>query len=412
MSVIVVGGGIVGLSCAYYLSAAGAKVTVIDEAPAKGCSYGNGGVIATDHLHGMINRALLKHLPRLMYGDYPALWLPPSHFHHSLPWLGKLFNLTSNAQCAAIARSLTALAVSAQSAWRPIVTLIGDSDLIRKQGRYYGYLSQAGFAAEKGIWADRKAHNIDFSFIDGKDFPYLNHQRRLHQVGEIADIYYVPSPYRLVDAFHRALKARGVTFIYQNVETVNHTPFGVSVTLQDGNIVVGDKLAMCAGVGNYQLLKPLGLKLPLISETGYAIRFSTPQPVVDRHTLIKERNLSISPTSDGFRMTGIVQLQSPVNAKRNRPNTSIFDYMRGALGDLIDLSQAKELECWTGNRPSLPDGLPMIGALPNHPNIYLATGHQHIGMTLGPISAQLLSAHMLNQPVGLDISPFSLTRFE
>ncbi|ROS05510.1 D-amino-acid dehydrogenase [Sinobacterium caligoides] len=411
MSVIIVGGGIVGLSAAFFLARQGEDVTVVDPAPAYGCSYGNGGVIATDHLHPMINRALLKHLPRLLFGDYPALWVPPKHMPHTMPWLLKLYNCMGPKQCSEIKKIMTDLAMRAESAWSYIDEFVADAKLLRKQGRYYAYLSEASFASDNGIWADRSLQNIDFRFHDGKDFPFLQHQKLLYQVAQIDDIYYVPSPVKLLNKFHQSLNSLGVKFIYQKVKNVTSEGSQAKVVLDDDRVLSANNVALCAGVANHQLIKPLGLTIPLVSETGYAISFKTQTPVVDKHTLIKDRHLSISPTDEGFRITGVVQLESPVNARENSPSEEIFSYMRQALGGLIDLSKVEEIECWTGNRPSLPDGLPMIGSIPKHQNILVATGHQHIGMTLGPVTGQLVTDLITSNSPTVDMTPFSTTRF-
>ncbi len=412
MSVVIIGGGIVGLSTAFFLNRKGVDVTVVEPVPAHGCSYGNGGVIATDHLHPMINRALLKHLPQLLFGEYPALWIPPNHLPHTMPWLLKLYKRMGPKECSEIKKTMTDLALRSGTAWSYIDEFVADSNLLRKQGRYYAYLSEAAFASDKDVWVDRSLHNIDFSFLKGKDFPFLQHQKALHQIGQIDDIYYVPSPVKLVDKLHHCLKTAGVDFIYQKVKSVTSEGTQAKVLLDDGTSFGADNVVLCAGVANHQLIKPLGLKIPLVSETGYAISYKTPTPVVDKHTLIKDRHLSISPTDEGFRMTGVVQLQSPVDARENIPSEAIFNYMRQALGDLIDLSKVEEIESWTGNRPSLPDGLPMIGRIPKHHNILVATGHQHIGMTLGPVTGQLVTDLLTSSTPKVDMTPFSTTRFE
>ena len=82
-----------------------------------------------------------------------------------------------------------------------------------------------------------------------------------------------------------------------------------------------------------------------------------------------------------------------------------------AARELLDLPEPVEAEPWLGNRPCLPDMLPVIGPAPRHRGLWFHAGHAHQGFTLGPVSGRLLAELIEGGPTLVDPTPYALQRF-
>lgn len=121
-----------------------------------------------------------------------------------------------------------------------------------------------------------------------------------------------------------------------------------------------------------------------------------------------DRKFIMTPMEDGLRLAGTVEyagLNSPPNMKRA---TMLKELAKGLLKS--ELSHESDGEKWMGNRPSLPDSLPVIDSV-EEGKILFAFGHQHLGLTQAAITADLVSELSRQRELSLDISPFALSRF-
>lgn len=172
-----------------------------------------------------------------------------------------------------------------------------------------------------------------------------------------------------------------------------------------------DQLVIATGAWSKPLLGSIGYKLPIEAERGY--HYQLGQGVhLNRPVASAERKFIITPMSDGLRLAGTVEF-SGLNAKPNyRRAMALFNHAKYLLKQMPnELPGDQELYQWQGARPSLPDSLPVIGKAPKHDNIYLALGHQHLGLTQGTITAKLIHQCITKQETDIDISPFAISRF-
>ncbi|MEE4672723.1 FAD-binding oxidoreductase [Pseudomonas alliivorans] len=390
MNIAIIGGGIVGLSTAYFLNSAGHNVTVIDPLPGEGCSFGNGGMIAHDHIHPVITKGLIKKLPQLTRGSNRTLWLPITHMHRSLPWLHQAWSRTGQSNQKTIQAGLTYLATHAVHAWREILDAVTDQSLVKQVGRYYVYESEQSFSADRSIWLDRANNGVDFYEVPiAEALPKLRGVFEFKHVMHVVDNLYVPQPRLFTQAFESSLRERGVSFIKDSVKTLEACSLGLRLFFNKGckaDSRFFDKAVIAAGAKSREILEELGVKVPLIAERGYSIDVSLAQPLVDKHVLLKDRHVSLSPTQEGVRITGLVELDN----SDKLPKSQLYSHMAMQLQSILGHSNYKINYEWMGARPSTPDSLPIIDCLLDG-KLLLGFGHQHIGMTLGPITAKLIS---------------------
>jgi len=127
-----------------------------------------------------------------------------------------------------------------------------------------------------------------------------------------------------------------------------------------------------------------------------------------------ERKFIITPMSHGLRFAGTVEfagLEQSANMERAHMLHRNAYHVLAHVPN-FEAANAKDEQQWMGFRPSLPDSLPVIGKAPRHENIYFALGHQHLGLTLGAITGELIKQVFLGEQTKVDITPFCISRFD
>jgi D-amino-acid dehydrogenase len=156
------------------------------------------------------------------------------------------------------------------------------------------------------------------------------------------------------------------------------------------------------------VLEPLGLKLPMAVKRGYHRHFraqgnaTLTRPVVD-----VDYGYLITPMEQGIRLTTGAEF-----AARDAPPTPVqFDRLMPQAHELFPLGARADDQTWLGSRPCFPDSRPVIGRAPGLPGLWLAIGHAHWGLTLGPPTGRLIAEMMAGDPPFCDPAPYRAERF-
>lgn len=115
----------------------------------------------------------------------------------------------------------------------------------------------------------------------------------------------------------------------------------------------------------------------------------------------------MTPLSGGLRITGFVELGGLTLPRNNR----LLEKLQAHLRALLPEAAFPPLELWMGFRPSLPDHLPVIGRSKTHPGAIYAFGHQHLGLTLAGVTAEIVGALLHGRAPPVDAHPFRPDRF-
>jgi len=171
---------------------------------------------------------------------------------------------------------------------------------------------------------------------------------------------------------------------------------------------MADRLVIAAGAWSGRLAKRIGVRLPMLSGKGYSMILPPPPIMPKQPIMILDRKVAITPRADSVRIAGtmeLVDLDESVTQSRVR---SIF---QGAAS-VMDLPAEHEVrEVWRGLRPCTPDGLPAIGPTTSRGNVYLATGHQMLGVLTATGTGRLLAEMMTGETPFMDPAPFRPDRF-
>jgi D-amino-acid dehydrogenase len=180
-----------------------------------------------------------------------------------------------------------------------------------------------------------------------------------------------------------------------------------TASLADARRMGADLCVVAAGIRSAALMRELGHRTPMIAERGYHIQSAGALwPEALTSVIFEERALVATRFRSGLRATSFIEFTHPDAPPDPRKWARLNSHAR-ALGLPFDAPIAT----WYGSRPTLPDYLPAIGRSTRDPHVLYAFGHQHLGLTLGPLTGELVASLACDGKATLDIAPFSAERF-
>jgi len=410
--IVVVGGGIVGLSCAWFLRDAGAEVIVLEagEQTGGGASRGNAGAICPSLVEplaapGMV-RAALDDLRR----PDAALYVHPAYMPQMA---GFLLRFTRSGTAAAYDRGATALVQLARGATAAYDRLADAG--VGLHARRDGYLMVFG---SQEAAAEERARVIGVSALGvcSPPEPLLSGvQLRAYEplLGDAAVAGFVIPAERwidaslLVDDLTAAVRDAGVDLRTGVTVSALHDLDDAVEIDTPGGTVEGAVAVVAAGVWTRDLVAPLGVKLTMQAGKGYS--FALRPPRMPGHVLeLHDAHVMATPLGDRLRIAGTMEFDGTTDRFHPERIQAIVRRLAPLL-PTVDLSD--RTEAWVGPRPMTPDGLPILGPLAAHPRIVLATGHNMLGVTLGPVTGEVIAGLVFGDGPGIDLSPFAPARF-
>jgi D-amino-acid dehydrogenase len=172
--------------------------------------------------------------------------------------------------------------------------------------------------------------------------------------------------------------------------------------------IAADRVLVTAGVWSGALLRPLGYRVPIDTERGYHLMLPAPGITLTRPVVMAEGFFCVTPMTGGLRLAGTVELAGTKASMDPRRSDILFDLAAPYLPGLSRDGATR----WMGFRPSFPDSRPAIGAAGRHRNLTYSFGHQHLGLTQAAVSARCIADLIAQRPPPVDLTPFSLGRFD
>jgi D-amino-acid dehydrogenase len=408
----VVGGGIVGTSCALGALERGLSVVLSDPGEARRrASYGNAGCISRSSLFPMSGPGLWRNLPRYLMNRDPGLRLAYAKLPRIAPWIIGFMRAANMGALRRAATALDRLTSRAYDAHMRLATRAGPTatSLIRRDGMLRLYRSESAFEAaayEREILAE---HDAKFEVIEGKAIHELEPAlRRPFAKGVLyPETGAVSDPGELLDAYRQLFLDRGGRVEPVTVESLR--PDGELWQARfAGGMVEARQAVLATGGWAHGFTRALGYGFPLAVERGYHLHLMPGEgPPLRRPVHDSGGYHMLAPMRQGVRVTSGVEL-SPIGAP---PNPIQIEAAVREARATLPLGAQVENEPWLGSRPSTPDGLPVIGEAPRHRGLFFAFGHGHIGLSNGPITGEAIGDLLIGRKPAFDITPFAAQRF-
>jgi D-hydroxyproline dehydrogenase len=410
----IIGAGVVGAAVAYVLAREGWQVLLIDRANpgTAGASFGNVGHIAAELVEPLPSKAMLFGFWRKLSALGGPLDIPLRHLPELLPWMLGFARASRHQE-----RNTAYLAPLVKPAVADMARLlseIGRSELLRQNGHYEVWLGdKAGHRAEaqartmarlhipteraSARWLSEMQQSLPDTGSGGK-------ARRSIAGLQFTSTGHVVDPLEVVRAFARAAVERGAEIKRLDVQALKVCPGSIELQTTDGTVPVHTAV-VCTGPWAAPLLEPLGLRVPLRPVRGYHLELPGHAARCDTPILYSDSHVLVTPMRGRLRASSFmdfVPLDAPPDPRKPAR----------LLARLQDLGYACDTvsPAWAGARPVLPDYLPGIGRIEDTHVLY-AIGHQHLGLTLAPVTAQLIADLIAERTPRHEISAFDLRRF-
>jgi D-amino-acid dehydrogenase len=403
---IVVGAGVVGACCALFLQRRGLAVTLIDRgAPGEACSFGNSGGFGVGLVAPHATPGTVRRIPQLWFGPDEPLALNLRHLPTILSW-GVRF-IAASKRVDALAASRSALLARAYDAWDELFELSASRDLVRSQGMIFVFEREDGPERIDWLVSLARRHGVVVDRISGDEARRMNPSLGtiVRAALSFPDTRHSLSPIELTRRLVAAFVARGGEL--RRAEVARIEPGApASCRLVDGDALRARHVVLAAGAWSPRLARDLGLRLPIIAERGYHLMMTPPSNFA-LPTTLSDRNIVLTPMTDGLRITGYSELGAPEDPPRWELAARLLRQARAYLPELGDAPVSR----WMGPRPSTPDSLPVLGPVDGRTGILLASGHGQAGLAMAAISGRIVAAIAAGAAPEIDVAPYAARRF-
>ena len=407
--VAVIGGGAVGVGVGYYLAHRGNQVVVAErDTPGHACSYGNSGIIAVSHCMPLATRKSLYEGLRWLIDPNGPVAIKPRLDRDFARWLGAFVGAAWRDE-AKSKRALYELGIKSLTLHRELAAISTKPYGFADSGWLQVYRSNLGLR--------RATQYAQFKARVGVRSEVLSrHQAAQHEptitdeiVGGInyLDDAHV-NPFEFVQALAFMAEQSGARII-SGTPVIGFTASGdeVDAVITPDGPIKARQFVIAAGAWSGGIARMLGIRLPVQPAKGHSITFqATRIPQVP--VMLGEKDISITPEGDRVRITTGLELAGfdpSLSARRlSAAETATKGYLDG-------MEPTGPKESWIGYRPMTPDDLPVIGRSQRWKNLWFATGHGTLGITLGPVTGWLMAELMDGHSPDLNMQAFSPARF-
>jgi len=409
--VIVLGAGMVGVSCALHLQSKGRSVAVLDRrAPGRETSFGNAGLIQREAepyalprdpgflLCGALNQRIdVRYHPSAVLHQAGALF---SYFRHSAP-----------AAYRKIAREYETLIAHCLDTHIELIDAADARHLMAPTG---GYLTAFRTEQElrKGFQrADARAQDgVQHVKLDATELARVEPSLQKTFVGAVQWIDPIPilNPGELVAAYARLFERRGGVVRLGDAMTLARDVHAWQVRTIDGDTLAGTDIVIALGPWTPHLTTRFSYTPPMFIKRGYHMHYAKLEDRPLQHWVMDaEKGYVVCPMQEGIRLTTGAEV-ADVDAPHTPGQLTAAEAVARAT---FPLGTRLNPQPWAGARPCMPDMKPVFGAVPGQSQLWCAFGHAHQGFTLGPITGELLAAMMTGDTPRVDVTPFSPARF-
>ena len=414
MRVSVSGAGIVGVMSALKLQQEGHQVTLIDkETPGSGCSFGNAGMLARSSFMPLSNASTVWQAPSWLLKANGPLKIDKRYLMSMLPWLYHYIKAGFSKDLTARAAAINQLTTNSVELYQPLAALAGCSELIKTTDYLQVYRNLKGFNKGALDMQARRALGYEIEDLDQQGLQQLEPalSTRFEYGHLIKKHAFVTDPQALVLAFFEYFKSLGGEFISGAVTAINAHQDHCQLSLGDETLNC-DKAVVAAGAYSAKLIGKTSVKLPLETERGYHITCPEPQVSVGRPVMDGDNKFFVTPMDMGLRFAGMVEfagLQAPAKE-------AYIQQMKDQAQEMLPGLNTADCTSWLGFRPTLYDSAPVIsygvnGQKQIQKNIIYAFGHQHVGLTAAPMTANLVSELIAEKASRVDSSAYDVQRF-
>lgn len=409
-TVTVIGAGVVGMACAVQLQRAGHAVTVIDRVPpGESCSFGNAGGIPSTHSFPLALPGTIWKVPGYLFDPLGPLALRWAHLPRLMPWLWRYLRASTPGAIAGSFDAISALMRQAHGDWTPLLHEAGIDAEVQPIGGISPYPSERALEKDAPVWRLLQDRGLSVERLGRDELRQL--EPTLSDRYQCAmfepDWWRALDPYDVVHGLAEHFTQRGGTILREVVSDIEIGPEGPNAVRTNYGLRPVETLVIAAGAWSHRLAAQLGSPVPLESCRGYHITMPDPGVMPRNMVLPPDFQCAITPMSMGLRVAGTAEFAGVDSSPDWRRARKLAEVARAVFPGINTEGHTQ----WAGDRPVLPDSVPVIGRSPRHANTFYAFGHGFYGLTLGAVTGRLVAELVAGQAPATDLTPYKIDRF-
>ncbi|HUG13198.1 MAG TPA: FAD-dependent oxidoreductase [Opitutaceae bacterium] len=414
--IVICGGGVIGLSCAYYLAREGHRVTVVERSAegADSCAHGSAGYVSPSHVVPLAAPGMVALGIKWMLDSRSPFYVKPRFDAGFLRWSRLFWKSCSRENVERGAPVLRDLCLASRALFAEFSREVGNVFEFQERGLLNLCFTQALLDHEThGLARLANQLGIEARVLDAAATARIEPGVRMAIAGSV----YFPidahvTPRLFMPALLEALKKFGVEFRWSTeiIGWVDGTDRALRAMRTTGGEIGGDMFVAAAGAWSPRLVDELGIRLPVEAGKGYSLTIPESPVQVSVPMILAESRVAVTPMGRALRFGGTMELTGINSTIRPERVEQIKAAARSFFPD-FPANAFDGIEPWSGLRPVSPDGLPYIGRFAARPNLIAAAGHAMLGLTLAPITGALVADVVAGRTPSIPLEHLNPDRF-
>ncbi len=411
--VVVIGGGAIGVCSAYFLNETGIRVTLVEQKEiAAGSSYGNAGFITPSHFIPLSSPGVIKKGLRWLLNPESPFYIKPRLDPAFLSWLWQFRKHATERHVQATMGYLRDINLLSRELYLEIARRTTLDFGLQTNGLLMLYHSPAGQHDCANMAALAEQIGEPAEIVDNQRIGELDPALETRAAGGL----YFPrdahiNPARFVIRLAEYLQTQGVRILTRtHVESFRAANGQITAVKTNRGDISCQQVVLAGGAWSPLVSETLGLQLPVQPAKGYSVTIPQPSPHQQLPLILTEAKVAVTPLGNEIRFGGTLELAGISHTINRRRVVAILKAVPRYIGRFDDV-QVDPATAWSGLRPCTPDGLPIVGRSPRHSNLFIATGHAMIGISLAPFTGKIISQLIADKEPEMNIDPLKVERF-
>ncbi len=414
MNIGIIGGGIIGLSTAYYLNKAGHKVTILDQGDLKiSCSTGNAGMIVPSHFIPLAAPGMISKGIRWMFNSRSPFYVRPRINGDLIKWGYQFYQHATKQHVEKAIPALKEISLLSKAMYQQWYKELPFDFGYAEKGLLMLYKSATVEHEEIETAALATKIGIEAHVLNAKEVQDLEPEVKLSVKGGVyfpGDAHITPA--RLVPSLITYLENSGVK-IFTNWEVLDFETSNESVkkVIANKGEFEFDEIVIATGSWSGIIMKKLKISLPMQAGKGYSFTLPDVPKNIRIPSIFLEARVAVTPMGKDLRFGGTMEIAGIDHTINMNRVGGIVDSIPNYYPEMkVEMPTSNQI--WHGLRPCSPDGLPYLGRLENFKNVVVATGHSMMGLSLAPGTGKLTSEIVQREKPSMNIDPFNPLRFD
>jgi D-amino-acid dehydrogenase len=393
--ILILGGGIIGLSTAYALLKRGHAVTVLERGPedSASCAVGSAGMICPSHFVPLAAPGMVALGLKWMWNPESPFYIKPRFNLDLMKWGWNFLRAANAKQADAASLALRDLSLESRRLYLELAQEWGPELGLEQRGMLMLCQTEHALEEESATAAKARVLGIPAETISADAAAKLDPNIQMNLHGAV----YFPQdchlhPRSLMNALKRGIQTLGGKILWQcPVQRILSQGRSITGVETPQGTLKGDEYLICGGAWSPELAQQLNISLPMQAGKGYSLTLPNPPAVAELCSILVEARVAVTPMAGGMRFGGTMEIagtDESINPRR------IKGIIRGATRYFPQFKESDfaGIQPWSGLRPCSPDGLPYLGRCRNYENLSAATGHAMLGLSLAPATGAVMAA--------------------